>query len=59
MEADERPHTSSVILTKVRTQGYGRWRLWLWVLTFVRMTGGMVQAAGLSSVVLPLGQRLG
>ncbi len=29
-----------VILTKVRTQGYGVWRFWLWVLTFVRMTGG-------------------
>jgi hypothetical protein len=27
-----------VILTKVRTQGYGRYRSWLWVLTFVRMT---------------------
>ncbi len=30
------PH---VILTKVRIQGYGRWGLWLWILTFVRMTG--------------------
>ena len=27
-----------VILTKVRTQGNGRCTLWLWVLTFVRMT---------------------
>jgi len=27
-----------VILTKVRIQGYGRWAVWLWVLTFVRMT---------------------
>ena len=29
----------SVILTKVRTQGRGRRPAWLWVLTFVRMTG--------------------
>ena len=29
----------SVILTKVRTQGRGRCPAWLWVLTFVRMTG--------------------
>ena len=28
-----------VILTKVRTQGRGRCPAWLWVLTFVRMTG--------------------
>ncbi len=28
----------SVILTKVRTQGSEHRRLWLWVLTFVRMT---------------------
>ena len=31
---------ASVILTKVRTQGNGRCASWLWVLTFVRMTGG-------------------
>jgi hypothetical protein len=29
---------SPVILTKVRTQSYGRCALWLWILTFVRMT---------------------
>jgi len=29
-----------VILTKVRTQGFGARRFWLWVLTFVRMTEG-------------------
>ena len=27
-----------VILTKVRIQGYGRRRFWLWALTFVRVT---------------------
>ena len=31
--------TLAVILTEVRIQGYGRGRLGLWVLTFVRMTG--------------------
>ncbi|VXD05286.1 hypothetical protein SPHINGOT1_60011 [Sphingomonas sp. T1] len=31
---------SSVILTNVRTQSYGTCRLWLWVPTFVGMTGG-------------------
>ncbi|KQO12973.1 hypothetical protein ASF09_01335 [Sphingomonas sp. Leaf242] len=36
-----------VILTKVRTQGYGVRRLGLWVLTFVRMTdGGMTVGIG-------------
>ncbi|BCA63567.1 hypothetical protein HMP09_2801 [Sphingomonas sp. HMP9] len=35
---DERRHTSSVIPTNVRTQGYGRRRLRPSVLTFVRMT---------------------
>ncbi len=30
-------HTS-VTLTNVRIQGYGRHRLGLWILTFVRMT---------------------
>ncbi len=29
----------AVILTKVRIQSYGRCPLWLWILTFVRMTG--------------------
>ncbi len=29
---------SPVILTKVRIQSYGRCPLWLWILTFVRMT---------------------
>ena len=47
-----------VILTKVRIQGYGRWAVWLWVLTFVRMTGGVRAAlvrrrgAGLSPAIL-------
>ena len=47
-----------VILTKVRIQGYGRWAVWLWVLTFVRMTGGVRAAlvrrrgAALSPVIL-------
>ncbi len=30
---------SLVILTNVRTQGYGMRRVWLWALTFVRVTG--------------------
>ena len=30
---------TAVILTEVRIQGYGRCAAWLWVLTFVRMTG--------------------
>ena len=32
------PSPHPVILTKVRTQGHERRPLWLWVLTFVRMT---------------------
>ncbi|MBP2513630.1 hypothetical protein J3A66_001892 [Sphingomonas sp. PvP018] len=28
-----------VILTQVRIQGYGVRRVWLWALTFVRVTG--------------------
>jgi hypothetical protein len=32
---------SPVILTKVRTQGTEHRLSWLWVLTFVRMTGWM------------------
>ncbi len=30
-----------VILTKVRIQGNGWYPVWLWVLTFVRMTVGV------------------
>jgi len=30
--------TLFVILTKVRIQGHARSSLWLWILTFVRMT---------------------
>ena len=32
-------HPPFVILTKVRIQGCWLRRLWLWILTFVRMTG--------------------
>ncbi|VXC54610.1 hypothetical protein SPHINGOT1_110042 [Sphingomonas sp. T1] len=35
----EREGLAFVILTKVRIQGSGRRASWLWVLTFVRMTG--------------------
>jgi hypothetical protein len=38
--------TLVVILTEVRIQGYGRGRLWLWVLTFVRMTGVLLVGLG-------------
>jgi len=35
----------SVILTKVRIQGNERRTPWLWILTFVRMTGARGKAA--------------
>ncbi|KQM73805.1 hypothetical protein ASE72_04285 [Sphingomonas sp. Leaf20] len=37
--AHGRRPTFAVILTEVRIQSCGRWRLGLWILTFVRMTG--------------------
>ena len=40
----------SVILTKVRTQGLGRCPAWLWVLTFVRMTGVRMTGVRMTSV---------
>jgi hypothetical protein len=40
-QAPARSYTALVILTKVRIQGYGRPASWLWILTFVRMTGLM------------------
>ncbi len=40
-QAPARSYTTLVILTKVRIQDYGRPASWLWILTFVRMTGLM------------------
>ncbi len=36
-----------VILTQVRIQGYGVRRVWLWALTFVRVTGWAGERGGL------------
>ncbi len=38
-----------VILTKVRIQDYERQRFWLWVLTFVRMTGVVARSPYLTT----------
>ncbi len=40
------PQRAPVILTKVRTQDTERRRIWLWVLTFVRMTDWMEYSWG-------------
>ncbi len=54
--AHGRRPTFAVILTEVRIQSCGRWRLGLWILTFVRMTGGVDgRAAGRGFAARPLG----
>ena len=58
---------SSVILTEVRIQGRGGDAAWLWILTFVRMTGGVgfethvpsPSHASRGPLPLPLGEREG
>jgi len=48
--------TLVVILTEVGIQGRGRGRLGLWILTFVRMTGGFAgRVAGFGCAARPLG----
>ena len=45
--------THAVILTKVRTQDHERRATWLWVLTFVRMTGRRWLRHARPSLVIP------
>ena len=45
-----RPCPLSVTLTKVRVQGHGRCAVWLWILTFVRMTGFEGSSSSLGAI---------